>query len=80
MLAISKQIKKLSCLRISTLMLILVSFPSFAQTFEAESGTLANGADIQNCDACSSQEMVGKEMVYTNFTSSEASDCYENGW
>ncbi|MCF0064605.1 T9SS type A sorting domain-containing protein [Dyadobacter sp. LJ419] len=40
-------------------MLVLVSFPSFSQSFEAESGTLANGADIQNCDACSSQKMVG---------------------
>lgn len=59
MLAISKPNKYLRCFTMSILLLVIASFSSFAQNFEAESGTLADGADIQNCDACSAQKLVG---------------------
>lgn len=38
---------------------IFISLHVFAQSFEAESGTLSGGADIQDCENCSAQKMVG---------------------
>ncbi|WP_420153252.1 CBM35 domain-containing protein [Siphonobacter sp.] len=37
----------------------LFSAPCFSQSVEVESGTLAGGAGIQNCESCSGQQMVG---------------------
>ncbi|ACT93092.1 CBM35 domain-containing protein [Dyadobacter fermentans] len=41
------------------LLAALLSFNAFSQSFEAESGTLAGGADMQDCASCSGQKMVG---------------------
>ncbi|WP_084439515.1 T9SS type A sorting domain-containing protein [Dyadobacter alkalitolerans] len=40
-------------------LMALVSIKSFSQSFEAESGTMAGGADMQDCALCSGQKMVG---------------------
>ncbi|WP_254412281.1 T9SS type A sorting domain-containing protein [Dyadobacter diqingensis] len=40
-------------------LLLLFHVTAFAQSYEAESGTVSNGADIQNCGACSGSSQVG---------------------
>lgn len=52
-------IRKLNQLRLVACLLTFVSFQSFSQSFEAESGAIAGGADIQDCESCSGQKMIG---------------------
>jgi alpha-galactosidase len=46
-------------LKIIVCFLILLTVQAHAQSYEAESGALSNGASLQSCSTCSGQSMVG---------------------